>query len=81
MNGSGAIQCYRKPMASQTTARDRNGPLGGPASVVETACPLDCPDACSLGVTVQRGRVVTIDGSHHNPVTGGFICAKVSRFG
>ena len=23
-------------------------PLGGPASVVESACPLDCPDACSL---------------------------------
>ena len=29
--------------------------LGGPASVVDTACPLDCPDACSLAVTVQHG--------------------------
>ena len=37
--------------------------LGGPASVVETACPLDCPDACSLAVTVQHGKVITIDGS------------------
>src|SRR4051812_37365926 len=55
--------------------------LGGPASVVETACPLDCPDACSLQVTVQHGKVITIDGSHHNPVTDGFICAKVRRFG
>jgi anaerobic selenocysteine-containing dehydrogenase len=54
--------------------------LGGPASVVETACPLDCPDACSLAVTVQHGRVVTIDGSHKNPVTGGYICAKVRKF-
>ena len=55
--------------------------LGGPSSTVETACPLDCPDACSLTVTVQRGRVTEIDGSHKNPVTGGFICAKVRKFG
>jgi anaerobic selenocysteine-containing dehydrogenase len=55
--------------------------LGGPASIVETACPLDCPDACSLAVTVQRGKVLEIDGSHKNPVTGGYICAKVRKFG
>jgi anaerobic selenocysteine-containing dehydrogenase len=58
-----------------------NAPLGGPASVVETACPLDCPDACSLAVKVHHGRIVEIDGSHHNPVTDGFICAKVRKFG
>jgi anaerobic selenocysteine-containing dehydrogenase len=34
-----------------------------------------------LSVTVHHGKVVTIDGSHSNPVTGGFICAKVRRFG
>jgi anaerobic selenocysteine-containing dehydrogenase len=34
-----------------------------------------------LTVTVQRGRVVEIDGSHKNPVTGGYICAKVRKFG
>src|SRR2546427_11257897 len=55
--------------------------LRGPASVVETACPLDCPDACSLAVTVQHRKVVQIDGSHKNPVTEGYICAKVRRFG
>ncbi len=59
----------------------RNVPLGGPASVVETACPLDCPDACALAVTVQRGKVITIDGSHRNPITGGYICGKVRKFG
>jgi anaerobic selenocysteine-containing dehydrogenase len=53
----------------------------GPSSVVETACPLDCPDACSLAVTVRQGKVVQIDGSHKNPVTEGYICAKVRRFG
>ena len=55
--------------------------LGGPVSVVETACPLDCPDACSLAVTVQHGKLVQIDGSHKNPVTDGYICAKVRKFG
>jgi anaerobic selenocysteine-containing dehydrogenase len=55
--------------------------ISGPAAVVETACPLDCPDACSLAVTVNRGRIIDIDGSHKNPVTKGFICAKVRKFG
>jgi anaerobic selenocysteine-containing dehydrogenase len=58
-----------------------DGKLGGPASVVETACPLDCPDACSLAVTVQHGKLVKIDGARTNPVTDGYICAKVRRFG
>jgi anaerobic selenocysteine-containing dehydrogenase len=48
--------------------------------VLPSACPLDCPDACSLDVRVQDGRVVKIDGSHRNPVTQGYICAKVRRF-
>src|SRR5713226_2141793 len=62
------------------TERPRKVP-GSPTTVVETACPLDCPDACSLAVTVQKGKVITLDGSHKNPVTDGFICAKVRRFG
>src|SRR6476646_6456730 len=50
-------------------------------STVRTACPLDCPDSCSLDVTVERGRVVKIDGADANPSTRKFICAKVRRFG
>ena len=46
---------------------------------VASACPLDCPDACSLDVTIADGRVVAIGGSHANPVTDGYICAKVRR--
>jgi anaerobic selenocysteine-containing dehydrogenase len=49
-------------------------------STVRTACPLDCPDACTLDVTVEKGRVVKIDGGDTNPVTRGYICAKVRRF-
>ena len=68
-------------MSMLASSANEHVPLGGPASVVETACPLDCPDACSLAVTVQHGKVIKIDGSHKNPVTGGFICAKVRKFG
>jgi anaerobic selenocysteine-containing dehydrogenase len=49
-------------------------------SVVHTACPLDCPDCCSLAVTVERGRIRQIDGSHLAPSTDGYICGKVRRF-
>lgn len=50
-------------------------------STVETACPLDCPDTCSLAVSVEKGRIVRIDGSARHDVTAGFICGKVRRFG
>jgi anaerobic selenocysteine-containing dehydrogenase len=50
------------------------------AHTVTTVCPLDCPDSCSLDVTVQDRRITAIDGSEANPVTGGYICAKVRRF-
>src|SRR5262245_18847597 len=44
-----------------------------------TACPLDCPDTCSLEVTVENGRLVGIDAGVANPLTQGFICAKVKQ--
>jgi len=50
-------------------------------STVQTACPLDCPDSCTLDITVEKGRVVKIDGGHANPTTRGYICGKVRRFG
>ena len=45
-----------------------------------SACPLDCPDTCSLNVTVRDGRVAALDGSHVNSVTAGYICGKVRHF-
>jgi anaerobic selenocysteine-containing dehydrogenase len=68
-------------MSRPVSTTERNVPLGGPSSVVETACPLDCPDGCSLAVTVRHGKLVQLDGSHKNPVTDGYICAKVRKFG
>ncbi len=58
----------------------KQSPFGSSSHVVSTVCPLDCPDCCSLDVTVQDGKVTEIDGSHANPVTGGYICAKVRRY-
>jgi anaerobic selenocysteine-containing dehydrogenase len=44
-----------------------------------SACPLDCPDLCSLDVTVDEGRVVRVEGSRSNPLTEGVICGKVRK--
>ena len=49
-------------------------------STVETACPLDCPDTCSLSVSVECGQITRIDQSERHDLTGGFICSKVRRF-
>src|SRR5262245_36982132 len=50
------------------------------ATIAESVCPLDCPDTCSLAVTVENGRVTAVDGSRRNPFTAGYICAKVRRY-
>ncbi|MFM7685616.1 MAG: molybdopterin-dependent oxidoreductase [Actinomycetota bacterium] len=47
--------------------------------VVHTACTLDCPDACSLAVTVTDGRITDIDAGPESRFTDGWICAKVRR--
>lgn len=50
---------------------------------LRTACPLDCPDTCSLEVTVEAGRIVDIDAApvddSSNPLTDGWICKKVKH--
>ena len=49
-------------------------------TTVRTTCPLDCPDACTLDVTVRDGELIGIDGSPDYAVTAGFICSKVRGF-
>ena len=44
-----------------------------------SVCPLDCPDTCSLTVTVEHERITAIRGSRANPYTEGVLCAKVPR--
>jgi anaerobic selenocysteine-containing dehydrogenase len=43
-------------------------------------CPLDCPDACRLLVTVQDGRAIKVEGDPNHPVTRGFACSKTYRY-
>ena len=45
-----------------------------------SVCTLDCPDTCSLTVSVEQGRIQGVRGSKANPLTGGVICNKVSRY-
>jgi anaerobic selenocysteine-containing dehydrogenase len=42
-----------------------------------SVCPLDCPDTCSLTVTIENDRIIGLSGSHANPYTNGVLCAKV----
>lgn len=49
-------------------------------SVHHSTCALDCPDACSLLVTVEDGRATSLRGNPAHPVTQGFLCAKVARY-
>ena len=44
-----------------------------------SVCTLDCPDTCSLSVTVEDGRVIKVRGSHALPYTEGVICNKVAH--
>jgi len=49
------------------------------AVTAPSVCPLDCPDTCSLSVTVEEARISAVRGSRANPFTDGAICAKVSK--
>jgi anaerobic selenocysteine-containing dehydrogenase len=44
-----------------------------------SVCTFDCPDTCSLSVTVTDGRIVKVRGSDAAPYTAGIICNKVAR--
>jgi anaerobic selenocysteine-containing dehydrogenase len=44
-----------------------------------SVCPLDCPDTCSLAVSVADERVVAVRGSRANPLTHGAVCTKVAQ--
>jgi len=52
------------------------------SETLATSCVLDCPDTCSLDVTVKDGVIAKIDAAldSGNPVTNDFICSKVRHF-
>ncbi len=45
-----------------------------------SVCPMDCPDTCSLLVTVEDNRVLKVRGSKANPFTRGAVCNKIARY-
>lgn len=50
--------------------------------IVRTACTLDCPDGCTMDVTVEDGVIVDIEAATTgdvNSLTDGFICRKVKQ--
>jgi anaerobic selenocysteine-containing dehydrogenase len=48
--------------------------------VVKAVCPLDCPDTCSMAVTVEDGVAVGLKGDRDHPFTRGFLCQKMARY-
>ncbi|NOZ07098.1 MAG: molybdopterin-dependent oxidoreductase, partial [Chloroflexi bacterium] len=48
--------------------------------IVHAVCPHDCPDSCSMLVTVVNGRAEKIRGNPDHPITQGFLCAKVNNY-
>ncbi len=48
--------------------------------VLPSVCPLDCPDTCSLQLTIEDGKLVKLDGTRNHPITRGFACVKMSHY-
>src|SRR5512146_2537368 len=43
---------------------------------LRTTCTRDCPDSCSIVVTVEDGRIVRHKGDPRHGVTRGFLCSR-----
>lgn len=50
------------------------------STVVKNVCPLDCPDTCSMLVTIRGGAAVGLKGDPDHPFTRGFLCRKMARY-
>src|SRR5579862_4788606 len=59
------------------SVRSPNKELTSTRTVV---CSLDCPDSCSVRVSVRDNRIVSVSGDPDHPVTQGFLCGKVNRY-
>ncbi len=50
-------------------------------TVVHGACPHDCYDTCGLTLEAEGGRITRVAGDERHPLTRGFLCVKVNRYG
>lgn len=48
--------------------------------VRHSVCALDCPDCCSVLVTIEDGLGTKLRGDSSHPITRGFLCAKVAQY-
>lgn len=48
--------------------------------ILPSVCPLDCPDACAVHITVNQGRMLKLAGDPAHPITQGFACVKMSKY-
>src|SRR4051812_5911598 len=57
-------------------------PMRTQLRTVKAVCPHDCPDTCSIDVTVDdvSGQAVKLRGNPDHAFTAGFLCAKVNRY-
>ena len=44
------------------------------------ACPHDCPDTCSMLITVKDGKATAVRGNPEHPFTRGGLCVKVNNY-
>lgn len=47
---------------------------------VKAVCPLNCPDTCSMLVTVEDGRATELRGDRDHPFTRGALCGKMASY-
>lgn len=46
------------------------------ASIVKSACPLNCWDSCGFHVTIENDKVIKVEGDPSHPITKGKICGR-----
>jgi anaerobic selenocysteine-containing dehydrogenase len=56
--------------------------VSGKVRTARVACPHDCPDGCSMLVSVDNasGRAIKVAGDPAHPVTRGYLCNKVNHY-
>ncbi|MGI8741792.1 MAG: molybdopterin-containing oxidoreductase family protein [Bryobacteraceae bacterium] len=50
------------------------------SEVRHSVCALDCPDACSLLITLDDAKGSRLRGDPNHPITRGFLCGKVAKY-
>ncbi|RFU67267.1 oxidoreductase [Peribacillus saganii] len=46
------------------------------AQIAKSSCPLNCWDCCGFSVSIEDGKITSIDGDKDHPITQGKICGR-----